>query len=259
MTRPTPYNVPKEPIHAATDLRCEPYDFDKIVPMSLLRQHTNTDDVEHFDDNLLGFYRRAALSAAQRYTGLLLTGRKTMNEIVRMPDIAQLSRQSYESYSGIGYDEAIAHVQTQRPTILYRVKHAFATEQAFYQAPGLGQSEMLVVEPGSREVTLNVRRQPFFGIGDGSSCCNPCGTDGQQVNRLMYVAGFANECDIPPEVALGAMKYVAHVIENAGDMPMVTTAQGNTGPNTVRLGEANDPAIASGAVDIWSTIITDAF
>lgn len=218
-----------------------PYDFEKILPLELIREHTNTDDVPHVSDTMLVLYRRAAIETAQAYTKLLLTGRKTITEVVKIP--IQRRRRSGASYFG-NYDDS------PPPTHTHVTQYSFAQDRAYYYGTGNRFTHNVAVNVGANKIELPVAHSPF---GDG--CCKPCGGhDDANVSRLMYVAGYASECDIPPQIALGCLKYIAHVLENSGDIPVSVTAQGGVGPSTTNLSQAANPALASGAIDIWATV-----
>lgn len=229
----------QQPDPTSSDLVCEPYDFENLLPISLIREHTNTDDVPHVSDDMLILYRRTALDAAQGYTKLLLTGRQTITEVVKVP-LQRMRRRS-------GWMDSD---DQPPPTHIHNTQYSFAQDHAFYYGTNGRFNRRVHVRAGSSKVELPVIHSPF-----GGGCCDPCGgSDDAHVSHLMYVAGYANECDIPPQIALGCLKYIAHVLENAGDVPMVTTAQGTTGPSNTLLNQASNPALASGAIDIWATV-----
>ena len=231
------------------ELTCEKFQAEKILPLATIREHTNTDDVEHFSDNLLKLYRAAAIEACELYTGQLLKGQKTITEAVKPPRRNRAGRhfgmaENYNFATG-GFDApaTTAHV--------HRTRYAFAQERAYLFGGGL--TLPLSVQVGSKSVTLPATGG-FAGNIVSQASCNG-NTSGNGGDQLMYVAGYKEPCEIPAAAGLGMLKYIAHTIENSGDVPMVTTAQGNTGPNSVELGAANNPALASGAIDIWSSIV----
>lgn len=226
-----------------TDLVCEPYDFEAILPLELVREHTATDDVTSVSDTLLRLYRRSALESAELYTGKLITGRRTITEIVKTPQ-PQHSRY-HRLHGDLRSDPRV----DSRPMIIHNTQYAFATDHAFYYGTGQRFNERVTVKPGTNRVELQIRFAPF-----GLNCCDPCGPEGEAISRLMYVAGYASECDMPSAIQIGALKYIAHLLENSGDITTVTTTAGRASGAAPSLGAANDPAVASGAVDIWATI-----
>src|SRR5688572_13974020 len=61
------------------------YDLEKLIPISLIREHTKTDDVPAVSDDQLRLYRSASVEAAEQYTGLLLSSSKPITEAVECP------------------------------------------------------------------------------------------------------------------------------------------------------------------------------
>lgn len=235
----------QRPDPTEADFICQPYDFEKIVPLQMIREHTNTDDVPHVSDALLSVYRRASLEAAQQYTGLLLTGRETITEDVNVPNPFG-SRREMMHWARGGYDYS---GPTSAKPFQFTAKYAFAQNFAIFWGTQGSQRHRIEVTPGTRLAML-----PATNVDILSRCCDPWHQPGPEINKIMYVAGFADECAIPAGIALGCLKYIAHVIENAGDVPMVTTAQGNSGPSNTLLNQASNPALASGAIDIWRNV-----
>lgn len=240
-----------------SDLVCAPYDMEKVLPIAAIREFTNTDDVPHFTNYMLDLYRASALEAAQEYTGLLLSGRQTITEIVEIPlqitrNCRNFNRGGIDRYGGYGGFGGGAYDNVQVPNHAHYTKYRFAQDTAIYFGIGGRFRHVVNVEPGTNRVELEVVQSPF-----GDSCCDPKSTGGY-VSRLMYVAGFADECLIPAPIKLGALKYIAHVIENSGDIVMTTTAgSGSSSGGNADVSQSNNPALASGAIDIWSTVVSD--
>lgn len=211
-------------------LNATPYDYDEILPLELVREHTKTDDVPAVGDATLKLYRKAALQAAEKYTGIVLTARKPMTEQVSQPTNGHKLK-----------------AREFRFTLRHPVAEPFVY---YYGLPGDQAPRQVAVKPNSREIYL-----PIMHSGFGMGCCNPRGSEG--CGMIQYVAGLACLSDAPAAIALGALKYIAHVIENAGDNVVVTNAAGgmNTSAGT---SAAADPALASGAIDIWRSALDDA-
>lgn len=227
----------------------QPYDYEAILPLELIREHTKTDDVPSVTDAQLTLYRRAALQAAARYTGLLLDARKTVTEEVEPPAVYRPSGYGYGGGYGYGH-----HGGTPEGTyFMYELRHPVAEPTVYYY--GLQSSrtpEVVGVEVGSRIVRLP-RRHNSFGLG----CCNPC-SDGAGTARVMYVAGYGCLSEVDASVSLGALKYIAHVIENPGDQVVLTTAGGRTQSTGLTVTDSSNPALASGAIEIWRAAVGDA-
>lgn len=211
------------------DMTAARYDFEAVLPLSLIRQHTKTDDIPGVTDALLSLYRSAALEAAQKYTGLLLTGRMIFTEPVTLPRA---------DFTGRGPRRTWHHT-----------KHPVASPMVYLYGAGGGVITIHAVV-GERRVPLP-ETMSDFGLG----CCNPCASD--QGPRVMYTAGYPCEADFPTAVKLGALKYIAHVIENPGDVVGVVSESGNAA-SSGGVGNANNPALASGAIEIWRSCVDDA-
>ena len=199
-------------------------DLDRIVSLAMLREHARIDDVETVSDAVLDLYRKAAISAAERYTGLLLGERKVITESVQLT-------------------EGVRRIA---------LSHAAISPYVYVYGPLFTPAQRIMVSKGAREIVLAHR---YYDLSSG--CCNPCATDQTPQTMLMYTAGFDCESEVPPEIALGVMKYVAHVIENHGDNITKTTASGKASDDSRGLVETNNPALASGAIEIWRSAVPD--
>lgn len=204
------------------------FDCERIVTLGMIRSHTKTDDIITVTDDQLRLYRRAALEAAEKYTGLLLTGQQVITEDVPLPK----------------WEHAV-----RSPFFNYKTQYAFAQPMAYLYGMKNQAVQVIGVTVGT-----NTARLPVIYIDFGMGCCNPCREDDQP--KFMYVAGYRCEEAIPAAITLGALKYIAHVIENPGDLVRQFNArQVSVGETSV---EANNPALASGAIDIWRTVKDDA-
>lgn len=206
------------------------FDYEKLLSMELVREHTKTDDVMSVSDAQLSLYRKAALQAAEKYTGLLFTGQRVIQEVVNYPG---------SFWEGNNY------------FFEHRARYAFAQPFAFLYGDRARAIEQITVTVGSNIARLTNHPGDF-----GQGCCNPCNARSNPM--LQYVAGYACEDDIPAAIALGALKYIAHVIENAGDLVIATTPSGVPNSRGVGVMEAANPALASGALDIWRTVVDTA-
>jgi len=205
------------------------YDYETILPLSVIRQHTKTDDVPVVSDEMLVLYRKAALEAAQQYTGLPLSARFRHTQYF---DVEPFSPQR-DHMGGIRPSSMFTLVQLDYPV---------SDGVVLYRGVGNYLPERLTVAPNSTKIRVP-RNQNIVGY----SC--PGHTIGK--GRLDYTAGFSSEDDIPAAVKLGALKYIAHVIENPGDTPELAYG---LQPVTIA-----NPAMSSGAVDIWHTVRREFF
>lgn len=208
------------------------FDFEKLLPLEVIRQHTKTDDVPSVTDFLLQIYRKSAYEAAEKYTGFLLTGTKQIVEPVNLLNTSSnINRRVNHFYH-----------ETQYP---------FGSPIAFMYGQKNRAPVQLQAEVGSSRIKLPMIMDEF-GLG----CCNPCAD--KAMAHLLYTAGFGCEEDIPAAIALGALKYIAHVVENAGDIVVATNEAGGSSTGSVGVSSAADPAVASGAISIWRVAMRDA-
>lgn len=203
------------------------FDLEALIPLSLIRQHTKTDDIPAVGDDLLRVYRDAAIQAAQAYTGLTVTGQRVVTELVTP------KRPAY----GSAY-------------FVHCVKTQFAEPYAFYYGADNHPPLRVDVEVGARRVML-----PALHGVHMMWCCNPCGVNNSL--KLMYSGGFSCVDDIPAAIVLGCLKYIAHVIENPGDLVYSNSPTGRP-VDAAAIDRTANPAWASGAIDIWRASRVDA-
>jgi hypothetical protein len=200
--------------------RC--FDFEKILPLSLIRTHTKTEDVITVTDEQLSLYRAAAIQAAEKYTGLFFGGQRVLVEPVKQP---------------FSFWEMPGRYFT------HKTRFPFAEPFAYLFGDPSRAIERLPVVVGTNEARI------AYHPGDmGIGCCNPCRDKAQL--QIQYVAGYSTESDLPAGLAIGALKYIAHLIENPGD---AIRRSNSTQALALNL-DANNPALASGAIDIWRTL-----
>lgn len=228
--------VPPQKQFGPEDVPLDPYDFDAILPLSIIRSHTKTDDIPSVTDELLELYRDAALMAVQEYTGLRLHSREIVFEDVRPPNAND--RRFY-----------------RRRTFTYTLKHPTMDGRIWHYGKKNQKPRLIEVLPGSTNIEIP-RDHDDFGLG----CCNPCGPE--PFNRIMYVSGFECLSKLGSHTAtlkLGALKYIAHVVMNAGDNVVTTNTSGGRSSGTnLDSAAAADPAHASGAVAIWRSMVRNA-
>lgn len=208
----------------------EAWDFEKVLPLADIRVHTKTDDVPAVTDTQLRLYRKAAFEAAQEYTGLLFMGQRIITEDVTPPQVTQL------------WD-------AQNPYFTHRLQYAIAQNFLWYYGLKAMRPQRVPMLIGATEVKLQ-RQFDSFGLG----CCNPCG--GSHA-KILYVAGYGCEEDLPATLLLGVLKYIAHVVENPGDVVVAQNTSGGRADG-VGVGQAANPAWASGAIEMWRTLKKDA-
>lgn len=216
------------------------YDFEAFLPLGLVRQHTKTEDIPAVTDEVLDLYREAAIQAAEVYTGLSLSKRKVVTEFVSLSVGAQRPRM---------------YGQQWKPTFSHITEYPVSDDFVWYYGHRVDAApEKVFVRPGSTEIQLP-RRHDSFGLG----CCNPYGPEPHA--KIMYHAGYSCLTQLPAALKLGALKYIAHAVTNAGDTVVATTAAGGKSSSGTAqdVAGASDPAVASGAVAIWRTLVKDVF
>ena len=195
-------------------MRDQLFDEEAILPLALIREHTKTDDVMSVTDPMLSLYRMAAIEAAEAYTGLLISGKRAVTEAVRQPTYGMSS---------------------VRRKFIHETEFMIAAPDVwFYGLEGQSPTKIAAIV-GETSIQLPI-------VASGLDCCSPCGS-GFSGGRVMYHAGFSCVDAIPAGFRLGALKYIAHVIENPGD---TIGGYDQTAAN---------PARASGAIDIWRVML----
>lgn len=210
------------------------FDREKILPLALIRQHTKSDDVVRVPDTLLSLYRDAALSAAEQYTGMLFTEQKV---------ITQDASSKRDLTAGHRWKGSFK-LRLKYPTsdgILY-----------LYGGKGTPEVHKIVTEPGAAEVVIPINH---FALDMTPCCGDPCGRPANAGRMLMYRAGFVCETDIPPQIAMGCLKYIAWQIENPGDEASGRVDQSTSNPQAGR----NNASWQSGAIEEWRIVVKDAY
>lgn len=220
-----------QPANMAEQLKADKFNLDTVLPLEAVREHTKTDDVPAVTDMMLRLYRKAAFEAAQEYTGLMLLEQRIVTEDVRPP-----------VFTHRGYNAA---------TFTHRLQYAAAQNFLWYYGLKGQPAERVAVQPGTNTVQLP-QRFDSFGLG----CCNPCADTATA--RVQYVAGLGCVDDIPAAILLGVLKYIAHVVENPGDMVVASNTGGGTVGSSLTVSQPANPAWASGAIEIWRVVKRDA-
>lgn len=202
------------------------FDHEKILPMEAIREHCKIDDVPSVSDFQLTLYRKGALEAAEKYTGLMLSGREDVTESVTPP-----------------------YGHTPGKSFVHRTKKPIADDYVWYYGLKHQAPEQVSAEIGARRVVLP-RRHDQFGLG-----CHTDWRDGPATAMIKYSAGFNSESDIPAAILLGSLKMIAHLVENAGDNVIAANQSGGVVSSGLAVDAASNPALASGAIDMWRTCV----
>lgn len=206
-------------------------DFEKLLPLSVIRTHTKTDDVPYVTDDQLARYRRAAFEACEKYTSRVFSGMK----VIREPIQQRRRRQFRASY-------------------VHRLRHPSADGIVYIYGSAHGSADRrLDIGPGGKELRLEV----VHGVIDASSCCGgPC--DGDQYNygmMAMYRTGIGCANDLEEGIILGILKFIAWAVSNPGD-EIMTVRNREAGESSGIVG-TNNGAWASGAVEQWRIYVDD--
>lgn len=205
------------------------HDLEVMLPLSMIRDHTKTNDIPSVTDTQLILYRRAAVEAAQAYTGLLLTERRSIQEAIA-PD----GKSAYTR---------------RRPQRKITVRHAFADPVAYIYGTAGTPPRAVNVNVGSRKAIVPILHGEF----EINNCCDPCGK-GRYSDMIQYSAGFQCLTQVPAVLVLGCLKYITHVMENPGDIVVATNEAGGKASGQIGLSQSANPAVASGAIELWRSV-----
>jgi hypothetical protein len=196
--------------------------YDELVPISLIRTHTKTDDILSVTDEQLELYRQSAIEAAQLYTGYLIDAYRDMT--LRLP-----------------------YKNSNKRTVTYTLPHHAAAETVYWREGRQAGSSMIPMF--SRRLKIN---NVFYNAGI-NSCCEPCGSTHNLGLVVTYKTGFKCAADVPASIKLGILKFIAWSVANAGD-EVVTLFTGETRLNSASsygIAGTNNTAWASGAIELW--------
>lgn len=234
----TPHAMPgKMPV---TDQKAPPFkvgaetmlDWDAYLSLDLIRAHTKTDDVPAVTDDQLRLYRKAAIEAAERYTGLLLAKQITVTEPLAGPRRPRPGKMTY------------------RHTLQWPVADG---RVYVYGGNTPDENRTFMVPKNTRTINVPIRN----GYLDLSNCCDPCAKWSMNGDLLaFYRAGFACVEDVPTLVVLGCLQFVAWVIEHPGD-EFLTTRNRLDAKSGGAYG-SNNIAMVSGALETWRQVDPEA-
>lgn len=208
------------------------FDWSGRLSMDLVRAHTRTGDVPGVTEEQLNLYRAVAIEAAERYTGMLLEGQRTIHEPIQAPPTKT----------------------PWRPTYTFRLRYPVADGVVYmYGGPHPNDNRAFRVPPNTRKIQVPIR----MGFIDTTNCCDPCATP-YTLNRGMfiaYTAGFRCPDEVPAAVVLGCLQYVAWVVEHPGDE--ILTVRNRRDARSEGAMGTNNVAIASGALETWRLLDED--
>jgi hypothetical protein len=215
--------VPPRSSYEPPDLTAaQAFDWSARLSLDVVRAHTKTNEIPTVTDEQLSLYRAVAIETAEKYTGLLLKGQRTITEPIEGPATPKPGRATYKHCLRYPVADGLVYLYGA-------IRHTFR------------------VPPGSQTIHVPIQT----GYLDLSNCCNPC-SPGHHLNAgLMaaYLAGYASPDEVPDGVMHGCLLWVAWALQHPGDE--LVTATGN--PKIVggiQQG-TNNIAMASGALEQW--------
>jgi hypothetical protein len=204
------------------------FDWAGRLSIDAIRHHTKTDDIPGVTDEQLELYRAASIEAAEMFTGLLLSGQRTVVEAIQGPSSPKPGKLYY----------------------IHRLKYPVADGVVYlYGGTHPGNNRAFLVEPGSRSIRVPI----VTGYLDLSCPCDPC-SSGHHINSGMmaaYKAGFKCADEVPAGVVVGCLQFIAWIVEHPGDELMT---QRNRKDNSTKIGGvsgSNNIAMVSGALESW--------
>ena len=224
MLNPVPYPGLNEPPFPIGDTMS--FDWDARLSMDMIRNHTKTDDVPGVTDAQLKLYRNAAIESAEMYTGLLLSGQKTVTEPIEGPSNLKFGKMTYR----------------------VRLKYPVADGYVYlYGGTHPNDNATFMVAPGTRSINVPVKRNAI----DLSNCCDPCSQHLPNGGMLVaYKAGFKCADDIPAGIILGLLQFLAWIVEHPGD-ELLTMRNRLDSRGGAGVYGTNTIALASGALELW--------
>jgi hypothetical protein len=203
------------------------FDWDARLSIDIIRAHTKTDDVPAVTDEQLRLYRASAVESAEQYTGLLLSGQRTITEPVQGPERARPGRSSYT----------------------FRLKYPVADGYVhLYGGTHVNDNTTFRVPLGARQVQVPIRKD----IVDLRNCCNPCATWNLNGGMMAaYNAGYRSIDDVPAGIIHGMLQFIAWCVEHPGDELLTQRNRVETRAGLAGLQGSNNIAMVSGALETW--------
>jgi hypothetical protein len=213
----------------------ETFDWEARLSIEFIRSHAKIDDVPAVLDDQIRLYRDSALASAEHYTGLLLSGQRTVEEAIEGPTNVTFNRPYYTHH--LQYPVADGYVY------LYGGNHV--TDNTVIRVP-----------LGTRKIKVPIRKDSI----DLSNCCDPCAK--WNVNGGMmatYKAGYKSANDIPATVIHGMLQFITWSIEHPGDELLTQRNRIETRAGLAGLQGSNNIAMISGAIETWRTVDPEAW
>lgn len=229
----------------------EAVNLDDVLPISLIRQHTKTDDDISVTDELLILYRKASIEAAEAYTGRSWSQVKTISEEILFP----FHRSNYQRqliiilkepvYDGI---ITISGGNLSSPKRLNVMKGARRIIVPF-PSDEFEKSYCYTCTPQEHSAAIapnGIDASSVLYINNDDCSCN----QHEPANLIAtYRSGVSCNAEIPNGIIVGCLKYIAWQIGNPGDQ-LVTMAD-IPNKTTKYIKGTNNAVLASGAAEQW--------
>ena len=225
-----PLDTPPIPMQAP-----EPFDWSARLSIDMIRTHTKTDDVPAVADAQLQLYRGSAIEAAEQYTGMLLTGQRTISEPIEGPRTLSMHKTHYSF------------------TLQYPVADGLVY---LYGGSHINDNGVFRVPLGTRKIKVPIRKD----VIDLSNCCDPCAKWAVNGGMLaMYRAGFRSPAEVPDGVVHGMLQYIAWAVDHPGDELLTQRNRVETRAGLSGLQGSNNIAMISGALETWRRYDPEAY
>jgi hypothetical protein len=225
-----PLDAPPFPI--GTDVR---FDWEARLGIDFIRSHAKIDDIPSVTDGQLRLYRSAALESAEQYTGLLLSGTRTVTEPIEGPSRMRPYSTHYTHH--LQFPVADGYVY------LYGGTH-------------VNDNIVFNVLPGTRKIKVPIRKD----LIDTTNCCDPCARHSVNGGMLAaYKAGYKSVEDVPTTAVLGMLQFISWCIEHPGDELLTQRNRVETRAGLAGLQGSNNIAMISGALETWRTMDPEAW
>jgi hypothetical protein len=210
-----------------------PFDWATRLSLDAIRNHTKTDDTPGVTDAQLRLYRSTAIEAAEMYTGLLLSGQKTVTEPIQGPRFPKYRKLTYRHR--LKYPSADGYIH-------------------LYGSPVQASNRTFRVPVGQRYVDVPI----VTGYIDLSNCCDPCSSHHLNSGMLAaYKAGFANADAVPTGIVQGCLMFIAWSVEHPGDE--LIGQRNRIEARSVGVDGSNNVAWVSGALEMWRLYDSEAY
>jgi hypothetical protein len=202
-----------------------PFDWADALSIDLIRSHTKTDDVPGVSDEMLEVYRRAAVEAAEHYTGALLTGQKIVTEPIQGPNRLRPGHLHYKVKLKYPVSDGIVHL---------------------YGSANVNGNRTIRIPANTRTIKVPIST----GFIDLSNCCDPCASHHLNAEMMAaYKAGYGCPSEMPMGVVLGMLQFIAWIVEHPGDI--LLTVRNREDSSTKGIMGSNNVALVSGALETW--------